>query len=197
MDDDTTSSTFLAKLRDLADDASWREFDARYRELILRYCRRSGLQPAQADDVHQLVMISFARAMPGFTYRRELGRFRSYLRRVVKNAIARYVACPVESLRTLSLDELTMEAAEPADEIDEPWEREWMHHHFRIAMGKARRAFEPQSIEIFELLMVGQAASELAATFGVTVDAIHKIRQRVRSHLETEIAAQIDAEDGP
>ena len=51
-----TRASLLIRLRRPADEAAWREFDAAYSELIVRYCRRLGLQLADAEDVRQLVL---------------------------------------------------------------------------------------------------------------------------------------------
>lgn len=195
MDADATRSTLLARVRDPADEESWREFDARYRELILRYCRKCGLQPANAEDVHQLVMLSLSRSLRHFTYQRELGRFRDYLRRTVRNAISRFLSGPGKTDRASSLDEVQDSIIGQDDVADEIWEREWIHHHFRIAMKKARRAFEPKSLKIFEHLLAGDTPGELAVGFGISVHAILKIKQRVRAHLEALISEQLREED--
>ena len=60
MHPDTTHPSLLARIQDLDDHAAWREFDARYRDLILRYCRRKGLQPSDAEYVRQIVMLNLA-----------------------------------------------------------------------------------------------------------------------------------------
>ena len=59
----TTHPTLLSRVRDHEDHRSWREFDSRYRELILRFCRRRGLQQSDAEDVRQIVMLNLARAL--------------------------------------------------------------------------------------------------------------------------------------
>ena len=98
---DTTHPSLLARVRDPADAAAWHEFEARYRDLIRRYCRRRGLQTADAEDVGQLVMLALARALQHFTFDRSRGRFRDYLGRVVNNAIQRHLSRPTQAPRLL------------------------------------------------------------------------------------------------
>lgn len=190
---ETTRPTLLARVRDPRDEASWKEFDARYRGLILAYCLRRGLQAADAEDVRQIVMLGLSRSLRGFEYRPDRGRFRDWLGRVVRNAVARYRAGwrPVEG-----------EAPEPielapaeGDELDEAWEREWVHHHFRLAMERSARAFEPATLEVFERLLEGATPADVAAASGLTVDAVYKIRTRVREHLHILVAEQVRAEE--
>src|SRR5262249_5091882 len=85
----TGRPSLLDRRRDPADAAGWGEFDRMYGELIVRYCRGRGLQLADAEDVRQIVLWNLSKAMPGFRYSRERGRFRDYLGRAVRNAIWR------------------------------------------------------------------------------------------------------------
>src|SRR5262245_35047878 len=50
-----------------------------YRPLIRGYCRRKGLQGADADEVVQEVMLQIHRVIAQFDYRPEQGRFRHWL----------------------------------------------------------------------------------------------------------------------
>ncbi len=94
MDHDLTQPSLLSRVRDGADQAAWREFEVKYRELLLRYCRARGLQQSDAEDVRQLVMMNLAKFLRNFDYSSEKGRFRSYLGRVVRNSISRYFSRP-------------------------------------------------------------------------------------------------------
>lgn len=193
----TTRSSLLTRVRDPADEGAWREFDERYRDLILRYCRGRGLQPTDAEDVRQMVMMSLARSMRDFRYRREVGRFRSYLGCIVRNAISKFVSCPTGVPRQLPLDDLDLLPDRQDEVADSRWEQEWMGHHFRHAMRKAKKAFDPQSLLIFEQLLAGGSPAALAASYGVSPAAIYKIKHRVRDHLQSLIAEQISEEDQP
>lgn len=192
MSHETTSPTLLERVCDLDNQVAWREFDERYRELILRYVQRRGLQPADAEDVRQEVMLTLARNLRRFEYREELGRFRDYLRTIVRNAIWKRFSRqdPVRGARSLDGIDPT-EAAED----DEDWETEWMLHHFRLAMGLVRRSFHDRSLVIFEGLLEGRTPEDLARSQGTTVANVYKIKQRVRDRLQSEVKRQIDEEE--
>src|SRR5262249_50590980 len=85
-----TRASLLSRLRDPADAVAWSEFDATYRDLILRHCRRRGLQTEDAEDVQQQVMLALARALPAFRYDAARNRFRDHLGQVVNHAIHRH-----------------------------------------------------------------------------------------------------------
>lgn len=195
MDADTTSPTLLSRVRDPADTAAWREFDSRYGELVLRYCRRRGLQHSDAEDVRQMVMLKVSRALRDFKYDPRRGRFRGFLWRIVRNENLRYVTRPnTAPKRVGTYGSPAVELAAPRD-MDEVWEEEWTHHHLRMAMRRIRETFDPRSVSVFESLLSGEAVDAVARQTGMTRDAVHKVKQRVRDRLKDLIAEQISEED--
>src|SRR5438552_1221616 len=86
-DGPSTSSTLLRKLwnPDNSEEA-WRTFLEWYGPLIYRWCRRSGLQHADAEEVRAVVQSHLAKAMRTFEYD-PAQRFRSWLKTVVDNAV--------------------------------------------------------------------------------------------------------------
>ncbi len=124
MDHDVTQPSLLSRVRDGSDQAAWREFEAKYRELLMRYCRARGLQQSDADDVCQLVMMNLAQSLRNFEYSPEKGRFRSYLGRVVRNSISRYFSRPIPPGRALDTAVMATVPDEDPDETDDLLEPE-------------------------------------------------------------------------
>ena len=186
----STSASLLDRLG-VSDNVAWRRFEATYRPLILKFCRRFHLQVSDAEDVHQLVMMNLARSFKQFTYSRDRGRFRDYLYRVVMHAIFRHSRA--RRHHTLTLEVLDGHCIEqPTEKV---WQQEWMYHHFRRAMHRVRRNVSEQSAEIFERLMAGQGVNDVAREVSMTPDAIKKIKQRLRRRLQLLIAEQVQDED--
>jgi len=186
----TTRRTLLERARDPGDQSAWRDLDATYRVLILRYARRLGLQAADAEDVRQVVMMSLARRLPGFVYRPEAGRFRDYLGSAVRNAVAKHFSRQIPDSLDLSLQEPT---APPGD--DALWDEEWTLHHYRRAMNHIRTTFPSRSLVIFDALLAGEPVESLAQRFDTSAEAIYKIKQRLRDRLKERIALQVHAEE--
>src|SRR5262245_5428098 len=66
-----TSTTLLRRLRlTPADETAWAAFVGRYGGLIYRWCREWGLQPADAEDVTQNVLVELSKQMRSFVYDR-------------------------------------------------------------------------------------------------------------------------------
>ena len=197
MGSETTSPSLLRRVRDPADRAAWREFDNKYGELIVRYCRGRGLQHVDADDIRQIVMARLSKALRDFRYSPQRGKFRTYLGRIVRNEMIRAASRPNVARTRVDIDEVADQATAPPDTADELWERQWVHHHLRLAMRELRDDYEPRSIEMFERLLAGETVPQVAASFGTTTQAVHKVKQRMRDRLKSLVAEQIRQEDEP
>lgn len=192
---ESTRPSLLVSVRDPSDLHAWRQFEARYRELIVRYCLRRGLQAADYEDVQQLVWLHLAKGLRNFEYDPNKGRFRDYLGRVVRNAISRHFARPNRQVSALDSSLLAVIPSETDSGTDELWEQEWVDHHYRRAMAAIRETFDPKSVSVFEGLIRGQGVSDAAAAYSMTTEAVHKVKQRIRLRLSELIAQQIAEED--
>jgi RNA polymerase sigma factor (sigma-70 family) len=190
-----TRPSLLRRLKDGLDDGAWGEFSARYSPLILRYAHARGLQRSDAEDVCQLTLLKLTRTFRNFEYDPARGRFRDYLGRVVRSVIASELARPNARAATVWESGVANDVADPTDPDDPEWDRQWRLHHLERAMVAIRRSFDAQSIAIFDRLAKGAVPELLAAEFGVSRDAIYKVKQRVRDRLKELVRLQIDDED--
>jgi RNA polymerase sigma-70 factor (ECF subfamily) len=58
-----------------------------YRPGLVARCQGCGLQPSDAEDITQVILLRLWEALRGFDYDPEKGSFRGYLTRVVGNAV--------------------------------------------------------------------------------------------------------------
>lgn len=194
-----TRSSLFSRLR-ANEDRAWREFEDRYREMMLRFCRRRGLQHFDAEDVVQRVMADLLKSLPQFVYDRQRGRCRDYLYRCVRNALVNWAQQAVrrpEQLRSGMVHALEEDSRNGRAGRDDmvAWEEEWVAHHYRMAMDTVRKTFEPRSIEIFDRSVAGATIPELAGVFTMTEEAVRKVRERIRDRMEELIAEQVREED--
>jgi RNA polymerase sigma-70 factor (ECF subfamily) len=187
----TTHVTLLQRLARPGDAAAWREFHERYGELILNVARRQGLQPADADDTLQEVLVGLTKSLPGFEYDPARGKFRSYLRTCVMRTVFRrlrqkYAESAQQSLEAAGADP-------PADDgVEALWEQEWRQYHLRQALRTLEGELNTRHRLAFEAHVLDQRdARETAELFELTTEALYQIKSRVLRRLTELIDAQI------
>ncbi len=57
--------------------------------------------------------------------------------------------------------------------------------------------FDRQSIEAFDRLVAGESVADVAQACGMSTQAVHKVKQRIRNRMHELIAAQVREEDQP
>jgi RNA polymerase sigma-70 factor (ECF subfamily) len=198
---DRTHASLLSRLRNPDDADAWQQFDRTYRDLILRYCHRKGLQHWDAEDVRQTVLLRISSVLKsGFRYEPRLGKFRSYLGRVVVNTIVAFLRRPNPLPGAVEewVDDQVSQPFAPGqgEDTDAEWEEEWRYHHLRLAMAQLEDHVDPRNLEIFQRLLRGESTADVAERFAMTRQAVHKVKQRFRDRLRILIAEQIRDEDG-
>lgn len=195
--EDTTCASLLVRVRDPADEGAWQEFERRYAELIRRYCRRRGLSPVDTDDVSQIVWMNLAQGLRKFEYDPSKGRFRAYLGRVVQNAIARHFSRYRQAAGRLAVFDEVLQFSGDDGDADEQWEREWVDHHYRLAMKTIKETFACNTVTVFRRLAAGESTAQVAADLEMTEAAVNQAKHRIRERMRSLIARQVLEEDDP
>jgi RNA polymerase sigma-70 factor (ECF subfamily) len=199
--DPDTRASLLVRLRDdPGDQVAWTLFVRRYGPMVGGWCRHWGLQPADADDVTQVVLLKLAARLRGFTYD-PARRFRGFLRTVAQNAWRDFLADrnrgSVGSGDTAVLAALREEPARDdlADRIEQAFDQELL----AAAEARVRARVEPKTWEAFRLTAVdGLSGADAAGRLGLQVAAVFKAKSRVQQMLRAEIEAlEAQAEGRP
>ena len=91
MDQSVTSLSLLHRIQaSRNDENAWREFVVRYGTRIYEWCVNRKLNPDDAEDVTQDVLLKLARNFEKFEYD-PAQSFRGWLRRVTENAIKDFI----------------------------------------------------------------------------------------------------------
>jgi RNA polymerase sigma-70 factor (ECF subfamily) len=187
----STSPTLLGRLaRSPTDQAAWEEFVDRYGPQIDGWCRRWGLQQADAQDVTQNVLVELARQMGEFHYDPR-GSFRAWLKTVAHRTWCKFV----EARRRPGLGSgdsavaALLDSVAAADDLlgrlDEESERELLER----AMARVRLRVQPHTWEAFCLLALEEKpGNEVAAQLGMKVAAVYVAKSNVRKMIEEELA---------
>ena len=180
-----TRPSLLLRLRDKADAHAWREFVDVYAPLMQTYCRRRGLQPADAADVIQAIFQKLCVVFDKWQYDPARGRFRDWLGTVTKNEVSRFVKRQERGADSVSGDHLD-EA--PGGSEDPIWAEEFTLRLLHAALERIRPDFEPTTWRIFELTWrEGRPAAEVVAELGISFEKVFHAKSRVLKRLRAEI----------
>ena len=194
MPDDSllTRQTLLIRLRDTADDASWAEFTEIYTPLLYGFCINRGISREDSSDIVQIAMRNVARAMSGFQYDPNKGKFKSWLFTVLRYAIATHFRkenrAPLTPGETQVIDKIDADASQ--DEQDE-WDRDYQRQLLAWAMDKIKPEFGEHVWKAFvETALRGRSNPEVGKELDMTSNAVGvakpphhpapQIRRRIR-----------------
>lgn len=188
----TTNESLLGRLR--ADNAqeAWREFFEIYWGVILRYARKLGLRPDQADDVLQETMVILMRALPEFVYDRRRGRFRNFLLTIVHRralaAIRREAGKPEVAWSDQHAETEGPIAAEGVGRQESL--ARWHDSLLEEAIRRLRldQRLGEDTFAIFEAYVIQREPAEtVARRFRVRENVVYQIRNRILRRLKREV----------
>ena len=188
LDQSVTSLSLLAQIKkDDRDPQAWRAFVERYGPRIHRWGTQRGLQPADAEDVTQNVLIKLARHLGTFDYEPNLS-FRSWLRRITENAIIDFVRSRANTHSESSgvADVLSQKAAREdlVQQLEETFDLEM----FELAKARVQARVESRRWRAWELTAVQQlTGEEVAEQLDIKVPTVYSGRYQVQKMIQEEL----------
>jgi RNA polymerase sigma-70 factor (ECF subfamily) len=187
--DSRTSITLFQMLRRQGSQPeAWQEFDRRYRPKIYGWCRRWGLQDADAEDATQNVLAKLTQMLHDFQYD-PTRQFRSWLKTVTNNACSDYA----ERLRSgtgsgdsavLRLLQMQEARHDLVRDLEATFDRELLE----TAMQAVRQRVAPRTWEAFRLTAVEQlAGADVAKRLAMPPSSVFVAKHRVMKLLQEEI----------
>ncbi len=197
-----TRPSLIARVKNLKDAESWREFCHFYQPLLVRYLRHLGMKEDTASDVIQDVFIRLLHALPSFELCETRGRFRSYLWKLTYSALvdrARRVKvrqqAEEEWVKRFRVGDES-EGRRLKEELDTINRQRFLEMSLprvqSVASAKAWACFE-------ERLLRDRPACAIAAELGISVNAVFVYASRVLKmvrHQCTALATELGDEDG-
>jgi RNA polymerase sigma-70 factor (ECF subfamily) len=188
----STSPDLLGRVKG-GDAEAWRRLLDLYGRRVYGWCRRAGLQDAEAADVAQEVFATVAARIDEFD-RRQTGGFRAWLRAVTRHKlgdwIRRHRRVPQAEGGTAAQQRL-QEIAEPAESPELPDSlEEQLGDASQVAhrsLELVRAEFEPRTWQAFWLVVVeARTPADVAPELVMTVSAVYKAKSRVLCRLRQE-----------
>ena len=181
-----TPQTLLRKIAEFAngdDSAEWTRFVELYEPVIRHYvAAHGGVADSEVDDVVQDVFVKLVDVLRRGDYKKEKGRFRSYLGTMVRRLLVdRHRRAVVRGEgRASPLDEKTAEdgAMDAATIVDIRLRA--ARHAAAIEHVLSRTILEKRTVAAYrEYAMDGLPAAEVAARYGMTVNNLRQIKYRI------------------
>ena len=185
-----TRIRLLMRVKDSDDALAWSQFADLYGPLIFRYGKRKGLQDADAADLMQNVLSRVAQSIGKFDYDPSVGRFRSWLFLIARQAISGLLKKrDRQPIGTGDSRVAEMIAQAPAEQDESLWESEYRQHLLEWAMGQVRSQFSGSTWLAFcETAVNNKPAKQVADTLGMSVGAVYIAKSRVTQRLKETVA---------
>lgn len=186
----STSASLLGRLRQSPPEpAAWGEFAHRYGPVLHQWCRQWRLQPADADDVTQTVLLRLVECLRDFEYDPALS-FRAWLKTVTIHVWGKYVAArqrhvpgqggndPADLLNTV----------EARDDLAVRLEREYDRELLDLAMVRVAQRVQRHTWEAFRLLAIeGLTGAAVAERLTMNVATVYVARSKVQRMIQDEL----------
>ena len=194
MPESSTSLSLIERVRrNPVDQQAWSQFVDRYGCKIYQWCQRWNLQPADAEDVTQIVLVKMAEKIRLFAV--DPGRsFRAWLKTVTHHAWHDYIqkrrAVHPAGNRDL---EMLLENQQAPEDLNDFLELEHQHGLLEEAMLRVQVRVEARTWEAFRLQALEQQSPvNVAQQLGMALPAVFMAKSRVQAMLRQEVA-RLDA----
>jgi RNA polymerase sigma-70 factor (ECF subfamily) len=183
-----SSTLLLLRLSVCPSDAeAWDQFVLRYSGTIYRWCRRHGLQDADAKDVTQNVFAALLRGLQ--TFDRSRACFRSWLFSVVENCVCTWCKDPAHGHVKGTEAVWSALAAEPARrDLEARLNEEFDLELFEVAEMNVRLQVNPRTWQAYRLrCKEGLTLRQAARQIGIPDGHVSKYALRVRELVAKQV----------
>ncbi len=191
----TTRKSLLAKVR-AGDEVSWSDFYTAYKPLIYLCGNDCGLNDAEKEELVQQVMTEiFRKDIIGkfdpdnipkditFKYDPAKGRFRHYLRKIIRNHAIRIYHRRNEHVQLEDIEN-NPEVSED-DGWNKVWDEEWQHHVLNMALAELKGRVQPETYVAFEMYAIqGRPVQDVAKFLNLSVSSVYTAKSRCISTLK-------------
>ena len=190
-----TRHSLVERLRNLDDQASWRDFFDTYWKLIYGAAIKAGLSDQEAEDVVQETVIGVARKMEDFQYDPAVCSFKGWLMHITRCRIAdrfrrrRPQNVPLASPPPDTTTEPSLNVPDPsADVLEDIWDAEWRKNLVDVAMERVRGRANPEHYQIFHLHAVkGLGVRDVAKLTGASLAKVYVTYHRIAKLVKAEV----------
>jgi RNA polymerase sigma factor (sigma-70 family) len=191
-----TRTSLLKRLKDHEDATTWEDFCDSYGRVVYAVALKSGLSPADAEDVTQETLLAVAKRIAGFNYDPSKGSFKSWLLTIARSRIIDCIRrhqrerrfeppAPEDSSQTSFLARIP---DENLPQLDDLYETEWRLGLYESARERVRQRISPQQYQVFDLYVVREWPPEkVASTLELSLNQVYLAKHRVSEAIREEV----------
>ena len=185
-----TNESLILRVKDPADAASWSDFLAIYRPVVVRMAYGRGLQHADADDLAQQVFLSVAKAIEQWQPDSKGPPFRAWLARITRNAIINALTRQRRDAAggSASVQEMLRDVPDRDEETTQQLMEESRREDMRWAADEIRSEFTEVTWAMFwQTSIEGKSVAEVTSLQHKTPGAVYMARYRVMQRLKEKV----------
>ena len=190
MDEDwVTRQTLLMRVKNKDDEHAWGEFVSYYKsfiQVILKYLK---ISQNDIDDLTQDILLKIWKAFEKMDYNAEKARFRTWMNKVIRNAVIDFHRSKNRKIQTLdsSKDFDTENFPVDKDEFSQVIDKEWRAHITNLALKNIRDDFSGNAMNVFDMCLDGISIKSIAEKLDLAESSVYKLRSRVEEKLIKKI----------
>lgn len=190
-----TSPSLLVRVK-LKDEDAWRRLVHLYGPLVYSWCRRSGLQEADAADVGQDVFRTVAESIERFRHDREGDSFRGWLRTITRTRMLDFLRRKARLVETLGGSAAHAELRElPACDADSGASNDderllLLRRAVDVVLGNCK---EETRQAFLRVVVAGHHPADVAADLGMTSNAVYVAKSHILRRIRAEFAGLVGA----
>lgn len=184
-----TSLSLLNRAR-RKESGAWDRLVSLYTPLVYCWCRRIGLQEADAADMGQEVFQAVARKLKDFRRDRAGDTFRGWLKVITRNKLRDFAQAKAQAkvgIRGGKLDALIHPPPDPT--LDDVQNKEEIRILYRRAMELIERDFTEKTWQAFWLVSIDdRSPADAASDLGMSINSVYLAKSRILKRLREEFA---------
>lgn len=189
-----TSQSLLQRLQTQQDSQAWQRLVAVYEPWLRGWLRQRQLQPADADDLVQDILMVVHQKLPAFVHNGQTGAFRAWFRTILVNQVRHFLRTRRHRQALLEGCRQALEQLEDQDsDASRQWELEHDQQLVRRLLAAVQGDFQPQTWQVFRLLVLeDRPAAEVADVCGIQRNAVYVAKARVLARLRQELDGMLE-----
>ncbi|MCH2208805.1 MAG: RNA polymerase sigma factor [Lentisphaerales bacterium] len=191
-----TRISLLEKIKDRYDDDAWEDFVYYYQQYIYNMLRRMHMTDSEAEESCQKIIVKLWDKLPDFEYQKGIGKFRTWLCRIITNHVRNIVRHNKVKLKHQEYvhNELKVTSGEPFSEAEvaKIAEQEWAVYVSNLAWKNLEPQLSEKNKEIFIMHTNGKSSEEIATALELNYNTVNVYKMRVKDQLIREIQRLTD-----